>query len=170
MDNGGSGGVGGSASSSSMLTHVSATHALSNAVVKRAVLIEHKSTFRIPLGVSISCLPSTEMTGFGEAFCYTVLPESTNNVPLSLYEASDEGDEGAKWRRDYPKYHSGNLETHGTLDAKDCIYTFVHKHHPAIALLRGNKELLGCDIDKQAMIDDEWYKVQQAHFCCGLLL
>lgn len=150
-------------SASSGLTHASATHALGNAVIKRAVLIEHKSSFKVPLGVSISCLPSTEMTGFGEAFCYTILPESTNNVPLSLFEASEEGDVTAKWRRDYPKYHSGNLETHGILDAKDCSYTFVHKFHPSIALLRGNKELLGCDIDRQVMIDDEWYKVR--NFC-----
>ena len=89
------GGMGGDASA----THASATHALSNAIVKSAILLEHKSTFKVPLGISISCLPSNEMTGFGEAYCYTVLPESTNTVPTKLYEAGEETEEGNRWRK-----------------------------------------------------------------------
>lgn len=79
-------------------THNSATHALSSAVIQSAVLLEHKSTFKVPLGVTINCLPCNEMTGFGEAYCYTVLPESNNTVPTQLFQATDESEEGNRWR------------------------------------------------------------------------
>lgn len=155
----------GGGSSSGLASSVnSATHALSNAVIQRAVLLEHKSNFKVPLGVTISCLPSNEMTGFGEGYCYTVLPESVNTVPLKLFEATDESEEGHRWRKvcvcvltpledctlrrvacdelgaqEYPKYNAGNLEKQGVLETTDCTYAFVHQNHPAVALLRANK-------------------------------
>ena len=111
------------------------------------------------------------MTGFGEAYCYTVLPESTNTVPTKLYEAGEESEEGNRWRKEYPKYNTATLEKHGVLETGDCAYVFVHDKHPAVALLRANKDLLGSDIDKQQKIDNEWYKVQKETFstCCNTL-
>lgn len=111
------------------------------------------------------------MTGFGEAYCYTVLPESNNTVPIKLFEATDESEEGHRWRSQYPKYNASNLEKHGVLETTDCAYVFVHQNHPAVALLRANKDLLGSDIDKQQKIDNEWYKVQKETFatCCNTL-
>ena len=140
----------------------SATHALSNAVIQKAVLLEHKSNFKVPLGVTINCLPSNEMTGYGEAYCYTVLPESINTVPLRLFEASEQSEDGQRWRREYPKYNASNLEKQGVLETTDCTYAFVHQNHPAVALLRANKDLLGSDIDQQQKIDNEWYKVSSS--------
>lgn len=72
-----------------MASASSSIHCLGSATIHRAVLLEHKSTFKVPLGISISCLPSNEMTNTGEGYCYTVLPESTNNTPLTLYEHSE---------------------------------------------------------------------------------
>jgi hypothetical protein len=67
-------------------THASATNILATAMIKEVHLLEHKSTFKVPLGVVINCLPSHEMTASGEAFCYTVLPDSVNTVPLKLFQ------------------------------------------------------------------------------------
>ena len=64
-----------------------------------------------------------------------------------------------KNRKEYPKYKKANLEKHGVLETGDLAYLFVHQMHPAIALLRANKDLLGSDIDSQQKIDNEWYKV-----------
>jgi len=48
---------------------------------------------------------------------------------------------------------------------------FVHMGHPVIGLLRHNADLIGCDIDKQAKIDGQYYKVtrQVLATCCDTL-
>lgn len=92
------------ASSSSMgesgflQTHNSATHVLGNAVILKASIIEHQSSFGVPIGVTINCLPCNETTASGEAYCYTVLPESFSNTPIVLYEDSGDNDNGNRWR------------------------------------------------------------------------
>lgn len=139
-------------------------HALGSAIIHRAVLLEHKSTFKVPLGVTINCLPSNEMTSTGEGYCYTVLPESSNKTPLTLYEHSEDSAESMKWRKEYSKYNKANLEKTGTMEVADFDYIFVHETHPVIALLRANKDLLGCDIDKQQKIDNAWFKVDKKTF------
>lgn len=164
--------VGMSAIGVSAATHESDTHKLGNAVIHRAVLLESKNGFGVSLGVTINCLPSNEVTGYGEEYCYTVLPDSNNTVPIKLFELSDDNEDGHRWRKEYPKYNANNLQKQGVLDTSDCSYVFVHDHHPAIALLRANKDLLGSDIDNQQKIDNEWYKVQKETFatCCNTLL
>ena len=70
--------------------------------------------------------------------------------------------DGIRWRQEYPKYKKANIDKHGILETGDLAYLFVHQTHPAIALLRANKDLLGSDIDAQQKIDNEWYKVCHA--------
>jgi hypothetical protein len=50
-------------------------------------------------------------------------------------------------------------------------WVFVHESHPVIALLRHNAGLIGCKIDEQPKIDQEWYKVtrQVLSACCQTL-
>lgn len=50
-------------------------------------------------------------------------------------------------------------------------WVFVHQDHPIIALLRHNAQLIGCRIDDQPKIDQEWYKVtrQVLNACCQTL-
>lgn len=137
-------------------THASATNILATAMIKEVHLLEHKSTFKVPLGVVINCLPAHEMTAAGEAFCYTVLPESVNTVPLRLFQASEDCEESLRWKQEYPKYNAENLEKEGVLPFSNSSYYFVHENHPAITLLRANKDLLRTDIDAQKKIDHEW--------------
>ena len=33
-----------------------------------------------------------------QEYCFTVLPESTNMVPMKVYEADDSSEEGMRWR------------------------------------------------------------------------
>jgi len=72
----------------------SATNSLSNATIINATLLDHKSTFKIPLGVRIHGLPSTEATKMGELFTYTISPEMQSSVPMLLYEAKADAQEG----------------------------------------------------------------------------
>ena len=162
------GGIARSAGSSSN-THTSVTHLLGSVVVKNLKLLEHKSSYGVGIGVNINCVPACEMTSFGEAFTYTVLPHGKSSVPLTLYEASDVSGEANTWRNQFPKYNSSNLETHGVLKTSDqSSYMFVHENHPVIGLLRANRDFVGCNIDEQHKVDNEWFKVQQATFatCC----
>ena len=124
--------------------------------VKNVKVIEQASTFGVPIGVLINCLPNHEMTASGESFCYTVLPNSVNTVPLELFQASDDCEESLRWKQEYPKYNASNLETEGVMEMSNSSYYFVHENHPAITLLRANKDLLCTDIDKQTKIDNEW--------------
>ncbi len=152
-------------------THASATNILATAMIKEVHLLEHKSTFKVPLGVVINCLPSHEMTALGEAFCYTVLPDSINTVPLKLFQASEDCEESLRWKQEYPKYNASNLETEGVMEMSNSSYYFVHENHPAITLLRANKDLLAVDIDKEKKIDKEWYKIEKQTMatCCNTL-
>jgi hypothetical protein len=47
----------------------------------------------------------------------------------------------------------------------------MSKNHPVVEILRTNKEILNADIDKQPLIDQEWYKITKQVFnsCCGAL-
>jgi hypothetical protein len=152
-------------------THTSANNILASAKVKEVHLLEHKSTFKVPVGVIINCLPSHEMTAAGEAFCYTVLPESTNTVPLKLFQACEDNEESLRWKQEYPNYNAANLETEGVLEYSNSAFYFVHEGHPVITLLRANKDILRTDIDEQKMVANEWYKVLKQTFatCCNTL-
>lgn len=85
-----------STNSTDGVTHASATNILSTAIMKEVHLLEHKSTFKVPLGVVINCLPSHEMTSSGEAFCYTVLPDSSSSVPLKLFQSMEDNEESVR--------------------------------------------------------------------------
>ena len=68
-------------------------------------------------------------------------------------------DTRAGFDRVFPGFNGSNLHT------KDVHY-LVHKTHPVIAILRYNPNLM--DIDKQPLIDREWYKIPNVLFdrCC----
>lgn len=139
----------------------SMSNSLRNAVILKATMLEAKSTFPIPLGVSISCLPSEEITDSGEKFACTVLPNSTNSNPIVIYQTDASSDEGIEWRNKYPNYNASNLDTWGILDVQKCPFVFVHKEHPAIDLLRVNKDILGSDIDELGLLDDQFHKISR---------
>ena len=148
-----------------------ATNQLRTALIHELKVLQEQSTFPVPLGVSISCVPAHEMTNVGDKYAYTVLPGVQNSVSQTVYQCDTSSEEGQQWRKDYPKWTSANLETEGVLHVDNNAWVFVHETHPAIALLRHNSALIGCKIDEQPKIDHEWYKVsrQVLSACCQTL-
>lgn len=148
-----------------------ATNQLRTALIHEIKVLEHSSNFPVNLGVKINCIPSCEFTDLGEGFAYTVIPHSRINTPHTIYTCDERMENGHTWRTEYPKWNSSNLETEGVMDVANCPYVFVHQDHPIIALLRSNSALIGCNIDEQPKIDNEWFKVtrQVLAACCQTL-
>lgn len=148
-----------------------ATNQLRTALIHELKLIQDRSTFPIPLGVTINCVPPQEMTDLGDRYAYTVLPQMTNTVGQTVYQCDIGTEEGLQWRKDYPKWTAANLETEGVLNVENNPWVFVHENHPVIALLRHNAGLIGCKIDEQPKINMELYKVtrQVLNACCQTL-
>lgn len=144
---------------------------LSNAVIKKAVILEQQNNFPVPLGMSISCLHNEEVTENGEKYVCTMLPRTKCSTPQLLYEADKMNTDSLKWSQQYPGFNANNLEVHEVMDVANAVYMFVRETHPVISLLRANTELLGMAIDDQPKIDNEWYKVNKTVFatCCQTL-
>lgn len=137
----------------------SSLNSIKNAYILNCKLLEVKSSFPVPLGVSINCIPHSEITETGQAFAFTVLPKSHNTQTLMLFEADMNSSENNHWRNCFREYNKDNLATHNVLPVHGMPYNFVHESHPVITLLMANKELLGSDISTHAKIDGEWFKV-----------
>ena len=63
------------------------------------------------------------------------------------------------WRRQFPAWNTANLETVGVLSVEASSFAFVERGHPAIAVLRHNKAILGADIDAFPMVDGRYFKI-----------
>jgi hypothetical protein len=50
------------------------------------------------------------------------------------------------------------------MEVKAHPVVFVCKDHPVISLLRANKEILGSDIDEQALVQGRWHTVSRQCF------
>lgn len=141
-----------------------ATASLKNATILKATLLQSHNTFPVPLGVSINCLPHSEVVDTGDKYTFTTIPNTSVNVPSVLYEAGEAQTEAALWRKAFPTFNGSNLETQGVLNIDNCPYVFINQNHPAVNLMRVNKQALGVDIDTATKMDDEWYKVAQPLF------
>ena len=143
-------------------------NSLRNCVIKKVILKEHKSTFPILLGVDISCVPPNEVNNIGEPWAYTVLPQSIINAPQTIFQCDANTLDNTTWHQLYSQWNSSNLETHGTMDVPNQPFLFVHMDHPVIGLLRYNQNLIGCDIDAQPKLEQEYLKVsrQVMATCC----
>ena len=58
-----------------------ATNQLRTALIHEVKLLEHRSTFPVPMGATIECIPSHEKTDMGDGYAYTVLPHSVISAP-----------------------------------------------------------------------------------------
>lgn len=148
-----------------------ATHQLSSAMIHEVTLLEHQSTFPVPLGVQINCVPAKEYTELGEAYAYTVLPGSTASTPQCVFKAQPLSDDMYEWRKEYPKYNAANLETEGIMHVNNQAFVFVECEHPVVGLLRNNAHLIGCDIDSQKKLEGSYYKISRPVLktCCDTL-
>jgi hypothetical protein len=82
-----------------------ATNQLRTALIHEVQLLEHRwvafsilflnsplmvcsrrSTFPVPMGVTIECVPKQEKTDLGEGYAYTILPQSVISSPHTLYK------------------------------------------------------------------------------------
>jgi hypothetical protein len=148
-----------------------ATNQLSSAIIHECTLLEHQSTFPIPLGVQINCIPAREVTELGEKFSYTVLPYSNISTPHMIYKTEHLGSDMYEWHKEFPNYNSHNLETEGVLPVNNQSIVFIDQCHPVTALLRANQHLIGCDIDSQKKMNDQYFKIsrQVLQTCCQTL-
>jgi len=71
-----------------------ATNQLRTALIHEVKLLQDRSTFPVPLGVTINCVPPQEMTDLGERYTYTVLPKTTNTTGQKIYECDVATEEG----------------------------------------------------------------------------
>ena len=71
-----------------------ATNQLRTALIHEVRLLQDRSTFPVPLGVTINCIPPSEMTDLGERYAYTVLPNVTNSVGQVVYQGDVRTEEG----------------------------------------------------------------------------
>ena len=63
----------------------STTALLQNSLLHNVRILEYKNDFPIALGVSISCVPSREMTRTGTGYAFSCLPNNVNSNALELY-------------------------------------------------------------------------------------
>ena len=149
----------------------SSLNSIKNAYILSCKVLESKSSFPVPLGVTINCIPNNEVTDTGQSYAFTVMPNAYNTTPFVLFEADMNSAENNQWRNCFREYNRDNLATHNVLDVQGMPYKFVHETHPIIQLLMVNKEMLGSDISTHAKIDGEWYKIgtQVLNTACGVL-
>jgi hypothetical protein len=148
-----------------------AVNAIKNAYILECKVLEVKSSFPVPVGVMINCIPSMETVETGEKFAFTALPNSYNSTTHTLFTADNSSAEDNEWRAQYREYTCDNLSTLNILPVNGMPYVFVHENHPVVALLRANKDAVGTAVDEAAKIDGEWFKIskQVVDSCCNLL-
>jgi hypothetical protein len=137
----------------------------------KAIVLEQKNSFPVPLGINVSCIKGQEHVDTGECYTFTSLPMTHNPTPLTIFEADASAQTSQEWRRMYGEYNVNNLDTHNVLEVANQSYVFVHENHPVISLLKANADLLGTDITEDQRIDGEWYKVSKTVLstCCNTL-
>ena len=103
------------------LDAAAATNQLRTALIHDVSLLEHRSTFPVPMGVDINCVPKhvsppgfactqehtltlaqQELTDVGDAYAFTVLPHSIITSPHTVYKCDASAEEGHQWRKYVP--------------------------------------------------------------------
>ena len=149
----------------------SATSQLGSAIIHECTLLEHQSTFPVHLGVQINCVPSNAVTELGNRYAVTVLPCSSHSSHEELYKSQPLEPELYDWHKEYPNYNSCNLESEGVLSVNNQPTVFVDLAHPVCAVLRANAHLIGCDIDSQKKMNNQYVRIsrQVLSTCCDTL-
>ncbi len=76
-----------------------------------------------------------------------------------------------EWQKQFGEFTASNLTTWNVLGSPDMSYVFVDINHPAVHLLRNNKEIVGIDVDEQPLIDGHYVKMTKLLFesCCSTI-
>jgi hypothetical protein len=80
-----------------------------NGVIRSMTVLQQESTFPFTLGVSISCVPPSEVTDLGDMYAYTVLPRSTLSTPQTVFLSDPMANENPVWRQNYAQWNTHNL-------------------------------------------------------------
>ncbi len=71
-----------------------ATNQLRTALIHEVTVLQDYSTFPVPLGVTINCIPSQEITDLGERYAYTVMPLTEKTTTNEVYRCDGSAEEG----------------------------------------------------------------------------
>jgi len=144
------------------------TNQLGSVLIHEVMVLQQHNSFPVPLGVQLNCVPAREYTDLGEAYAYTVLPNSILNSPETIFKAPPLSEDMYEWHKQYPQYTAANLEEEGVMHVNNQAFCFIDHEHPAVSVLRYNQHLIGCDIDSQKKVDKTWFKVsrQVLKVCC----
>jgi hypothetical protein len=148
-----------------------ATSQLSSALIHEVTLLQQHSDFPVPLGVHFNCVPAREFTELGEAYAYTVLPNSKTTTPETIFKAQPMSEDMYEWHKQFPQYNASNLETEGIMHVNNHPVVFIDCLHPVVSVLRANSHLIGCDVDSMKKMEGTWYKIsrQVLKTCCDTL-
>ena len=148
-----------------------ATNQLGSALIHEVTLLQQHSEFPVPLGVHFNCVPAREFTELGDAYAYTVLPNSKLSTPETIFKAAPLSEDMYEWHSQFPQYNATNLETEGILHVNNHPVVFIETGHPVVSILRANCHLIGCDIDSQKKMDGKYFKIsrQLLKTCCDTL-
>jgi hypothetical protein len=75
------------------------------------------------------------------------------------------------WNEKYPEYTHSNLNTLNVMKAPDMGFVYVDTNHPAVHVLRINKDILGLDVDSIPLLDGRFVKMTSPLFeniCCTI--
>ena len=148
-----------------------ATSQLSSALIHEVTILQQHNNFPVPLGVHFNCMPANEYTELGDAYAYTVLPNSKMSTPETIFKAPPLSEDMYEWHQQFPQYNASNLETEGIMHVNNHPVVFIDCQHPVVSILRANTHLLGCDIDSQKKVEGTWFKIskQVLKTCCDTL-
>ena len=148
-----------------------ATSQLSSALIHEVSILQQHNDFPVPLGVHLNCVPAREFTELGDAYAYTVLPNSRLAAPETIFKAAPLSEDMYEWHKQFPQYNASNLETEGIMHIHNHPVVFIDCMHPVVSILRANEHLLGCKIDSQKMMDGKFYRIsrQVLKTCCDTL-
>ena len=148
-----------------------ATSQLSSALIHEVSILQQHNDFPVPLGVHFNCVPAREFTELGDAYAYTVLPNSKVTTPETIFKAQPLSEDMYEWHEQFPGYNASNLETEGIMHVNNHPVVFIDCQHPAVSILRANSHLIGCDIDTQKKLDGKYFKIsrQLLKTCCDTL-
>ena len=138
-----------------------ATSQLRSALVHEVTILDQHSNFPVSLGVHLNCVPAREFTELGDAYAYTVLPNSKLSTPETIYKAQPLSEEMYEWHKQFPQYNAANLETEGIMHVNNHPSVFIDCQHPVVSILRANAHLIGCDIDSQKKMGDNYFKISR---------
>lgn len=77
-----------------------------------------------------------------------------------------------EWDSKYSEYNESNMRTLNVFECAHEHHVYVDKNHPAVDLLRCNKEIVGVNVDQLPLMDGRFLKMSKNIFeaCCETIV